>query len=231
MNGMSAGFFSAFGTLGATACGDTRTSLRMVQPAGGAAQLVFRSADRRRHTAVVSRWLAVVRVSPRGTSATRVMWLLDGTSAAWSGGHPPGELYRGATGLDEEDNPVLWFHARGGGPARAAVPGSGTAGTRRARALRWARGWLRVARAPWAFSVAGVFGAAGIVDGASVRVSKRPISRRAWLWMRVDTGVWELSPERGPDAVAVSAAPGPSLTITADGKLRPLDLEVIRQWL
>lgn len=255
MNGMSAGFFAAFGTLGTTAGRDTRSSLRMMESSGGAARLVFQSADCRLHTAAVSRWLAVVRTSPRGRSATRVIWLLDGSSVAWAGGQAPDDLYRGAMGLDEEANPVLWFHARGGvGSKRAAARkravarssrtprhSRSRAARRRAgesllvRSARWTgtrlRGLVRLARAPWAFTAAGVFGAGGIVDGARVRVSRWPIGRHARLRMAVDTRVWELSVEHPASAPGPWFPAVPSLSIAADGVLRPLDLEVIRQWL
>src|SRR5262245_42981761 len=111
MNGMSAGFYAAIGRLGA---GDTWTGLTMIEDSAGPARIVFDAADHRERTAEVARWLAIVRPAPRGRRATRVMWLLDGSTVTWPAGGPPGELNRGATGLDTESNPVLWFHASSG---------------------------------------------------------------------------------------------------------------------
>jgi len=99
-------------------------------------------------------------------------------------------------------------------------------------ALHWLAGELaaagRLARGPWAFTVAGVFGAVGIVDGARVRVSRRVPGRWTRLRMTIDTRVWDLSPG-WPDIDGDPTVS--SLAITADGAARPLDLAVVRQWL
>jgi hypothetical protein len=271
MKGMSAGFYAAIGTLGAPVGDHKRTGLLMMDSGDGAARLVFVSADRRRHTATVQSWLAVVRVRRRARRASRVIWLLDGGTAVWSDGAPPAELFNGRTGLDSELNPVLWFHARGWhrGTARlrpaTRVPAARTMLTRTTRtrttptrpttrptprsrtwaccriaarqtiralraALRAVPRAMRLAASPWRRTVPGVFGAAGIVDGARVRVSRGPLGRHAWLRIAIDANVWDLSYESN-ERTGRRGRTRPSLTIAADGWLRPLDLEAVRRWL
>jgi hypothetical protein len=78
--------------------------------------------------------------------------------------------------------------------------------------------------------VHGVFGAAGIVDGARVEVSRPPLRRNAALRMTVATRMWGLSSDL-PDIVADGLAADPRQSIKAAGALRPLDLGAVQQWL
>jgi hypothetical protein len=247
MNGMSAGFYAAIGRLGA---GDTWTGLTMIDGSAGPARIMFEGPDHRVRSAEVARWLAIVRPAARGRRATRVMWLLDGSTVTWPYGGPPGELARGATGLDAEANPVLWFHASSGraaSAARARALGQSPRRGRRARArralavhrlaaagcvrgARWARALARWLTARWAFTAPGVFGAAGIVDAATVRVSRRPLSSRTRLRITVCTQMWELTSDT-PDTAIDGQVAWPRLTIAARGRARPLDLAAVNQWL
>ena len=129
--------------------------------------------------------------------ASRVIWLLDAGTVRWSGGRPPCDLRWGMTGLDSEETPILWFRAGGGAVGR--------------------RG----------FTASGVFGAAGIVDAARVRVTARRMRSQTRLRMTIDTGMWGLSTR----AARCEIAPGPALTITASSILRPLEPQAIEQWL
>ena len=83
---------------------------------------------------------------------------------------------------------------------------------------------------PGGFSAAGVFGAAGIVDAAQLRVARRRMRNQVRLCMTVDTQMWGLS-ARSAGSEDSATAPGPRLTITASGVLRPLELEAVRRWL
>lgn len=244
MNGMSAGFQAAMGALGDTAGRDSRGGFLMLDPSSGVARLRMKDFSGAQRTATVTRWLAIVRAGHRAGSipATRVIWLLDADSATWPGGRTPGELARGA------DGPVLWFHARGGRNApRLAVP-SPLQRVRRSwrrrllaaprllltrpplAAFRWLRAGLRRARSPWMFTTAGILGTAGVVDGASARVSRWPLARRLRLRTDIDTAMWELSGTAAPDTED-EPLPGARLTISASGRPRELDLDVLRQWL
>ena len=73
------------------------------------------------------------------------------------------------------------------------------------------------------FTSAGVFGAAGVVDAAQVRVTGRRPGRQVQLRMTIDTRMWGLSASLG-DGDAIAATPAPGLSITASGVLRPLEL-------
>ncbi len=86
------------------------------------------------------------------------------------------------------------------------------------------RGWA----AP--FAAPSVFQAAGIVDGALLRVTKSRLRQRAWLRMTVNTRTWGRSAGPGREGDA-PAPPGPRRTITASGAPRPLDTEAMRRWL
>ena len=212
MNGRPAAFNAAMGTLGATAGGDSPGGFLMLDSRAGTAWLRMESACGETQRARVSRWLAVVRVG-RGAGqvpATRVIWLVDVDSAAWPGDRAPAGLAacrerhdRNLAGQGAEESLVLWFHARAA---------------------------LRRACAPWAFTAVGVLGAAGIVDGASVRVSRWPFGARLRLRATIDAGDWGLS------GVSLFDANGEPLslarlTIAAAGRPRELDLTALRQWL
>ena len=96
-----------------------------------------------------------------------------------------------------EESPILWLRADGG-----ADGGRG-------------------------FTATGVFGAAGIVDAARVRVAARWIRAQTRLRMAIDTRMWDLS-SRAPCCEFVR---DPALTITASGVLRPIEPQAIEQWL
>jgi hypothetical protein len=200
MSGMSAGFHEVIGTLGTAGEDSTRTGLAMLDGTDGAARLVFKSSGKRRCTAMAHRWLAIVRVHPAAGRAARMVWVLDARTTRWSRGSPPGDLHRGLTGLDAEAAPVLWFQAADGAQER--------------------RG----------FTAAGVFGAAGIVDAAQVRITRRRLGKHVRLGMTIDTQMWGLSvsPREG-DGIPLTA--GPRLTVTASGVLRPLEFAALRRWL
>ena len=83
---------------------------------------------------------------------------------------------------------------------------------------------------PGRFAAPGVFQAAGIVDGALLRVTRTRLRQRAWLRMAVNTRMWGLSARPGREGDA-AAPPGQRLTITASGVPRPLDTEAMRRWL
>jgi hypothetical protein len=235
MNGMPAAFNAAMDALGATASGEPRT-------------------------AMVSRWLAVVRVG-RGAGqapATRVIWLVDVGTAAWRDGRAPAGLAaylerhgQNPAGQGPDDSLVLWFHARGGRGAprrkvpRPARPAPRCGAVRRLvtprlliaqlnaqslGAVRWLRAAFRRARAPWAFTAVGVLGAAGVVDGASTRVSRWPLGIRLWLRAAVDAGDWGLSGASLFDAKGEPLYIA-RLTIAAAGRPRELDLPALGQWL
>lgn len=181
--------------------GNTRgsASLQMLDGTNGAARLVFESGSGRRHAARLDRWIAIIRLQRSAARAARVIWLLDARTVRWSGGQPPGDLYRGVTGLNAEETPILWFRA-----------GDGDYGRR-------------------AFTASGVFGAAGIMDAARVRVAGRRMRRQVRLRMAVNPQMWGLSACLAASA-DVGAEPGPELTIIAAGTPRPLESEAIRTW-
>jgi hypothetical protein len=183
MSGKSAELHDVMGTLcSAEDNRGTRTGLAMLDETDGAARLVFRSGNMRRRTAVLHRWLAIVRVRPPAGHAARMVWVLDARTTRWSGGSPPGDLHRGMTGLDAEAAPMLWFRSGGGEGER--------------------RG----------FTSAGVFGAVGIVDAAQVRVTGRRLGRQVRLRMTIDTRMWDLSASPGEGEIAAAAGPGLSIT-------------------
>jgi hypothetical protein len=130
-----------------------------------------------------------------------VVWLLDASTVRWPGGLPPGALYRGVTGLNAEETPILWFRA-----------GDDDHGGRRG------------------FTASGVLGAAGIKDAARVHVATRRLRRQIRLRMAVNPQMWGRSACLAGSA-DLGAEPGPQLTITAAGTLRPLESEAIRTWM
>ena len=155
-----------------------------------------------RHAARLDRWIAVIRLQRSAVRAARVVWLLDARTVRWSGGLPPRDLSRGATGLSAEETPILWFRAGDGDGADG----------------------------PRVFTVSGVFGAAGVLDAARVRMAARRMRRQVRLRMAVDPQMWGLS--AGPAAHAGTwAGPGPVLRIIAAGTPRPLEAEAIRPWM
>jgi hypothetical protein len=143
--------------------------LQMLDGTDGAARLVFESGSGR-HAARLDRWVALIRLQPSAARAARVVWLLDARTVRWSGGLPPGDLYRGVTGLNSEETPILWFRA-----------GDGDGGQR-------------------AFTASGVFGAAGITDAARVRVAGRRMRRQVRLQISVNPQMWGLSACLGASA-------------------------------
>ena len=174
----------------------------MLDGTDGAARLVFRSISGRRHAASLYRWIAVIRLQRSAVRAARVVWLLDARTVRWSGGRPPGDLYRGATGLNTEETPILWFRA---------ADGDDDGGRH-------------------AFTASGVFGAAGIMDAARVRVTPRRMRTQVRLRMTVDPRRWDLSAD--PTAYAGTwDGPGPVLRIIAAGIPRPLESEAIKPWM
>ena len=259
MNGMPAAFNAAMGALGATAGGASPGGFLMLDSSAGAAWLRMESASGEPRTAMVSRWLAVVRVG-RGagqTRATRVIWLLDVGTAAWRDGRAPAGLAayldrhgQNLAGQGTDDSLVLWFHARGGrGAPRRKVPRPVRPAPRRGAvrrlvprlpiaqlnaqslaAIRWLRAAFRRARAPWAFTAVGVLAAAGVVDGASTRVSRWPLGIRLRLRAVVDAGDWGLSGASLFDARGEPLYIA-RLTIAAAGRPRELDLPALGQWL
>jgi hypothetical protein len=65
MSGKSTGFHDVMGTVCTAAeNGGARSGLAMLDGTDSAARLVFTSSGRRRRTAVLDRWLAVVRICP-----------------------------------------------------------------------------------------------------------------------------------------------------------------------
>ena len=175
---------------------------QMLDGTDGTARLVFESISGRRHAARLDRWIAVIRLQRSAVRAARVVWLLDARTVRWSGGLPPRDLSRGATGLSAEETPILWFRAGDGDGADG----------------------------PRVFTVSGVFGAAGVLDAARVRVAARRMRRQVRLRMAVDAQMWGLS--AGPAAYAGTwAGPGPVLRIIAAGTPRPLEAEAIKPWM
>jgi hypothetical protein len=163
MSTMSTGFDAVVDALGSGRSTEYRSALGMLGERGRDARLEFNPGRGRRRTACIHRWLAIVRLDPAAGCATTLVWVLDTRSARWSGGLPPGDLHRGRTGLDSEEDPILWFRASAGC-------------RRRGRAA----------------NVTGVFGAAGIVDAAEVSALSRT-RNHVQLRMTVDTRIWRLS--------------------------------------
>jgi hypothetical protein len=175
---------------------------QMLDGTDGAARLVFQSISGRRHAASLDRWIAVIRLQRSAVRAARVVWLLDARTVRWSGGQLPGDLYWGAAGLNTKETPILWFRA---------ADGDDDGGRR-------------------AFTASGVFGAAGIMDAARVRVTPRWMRRQVRLRMAVDPQMWDLSVD--PTAYADAwAGRGPVLRIIAAGIPRPLESEAIEPWM
>jgi hypothetical protein len=193
VNSASAGWQDAPGTRRSV---DGRAPLHMLDERDGAARLIFESGTERR-AARLPRWLAIIRFEQPAGRRARVLWLLDARTVRWSRALPPGGLYRGATGLNSEETPILWFYGGGEDIGRGS------------------------------FTASGVFGAAGIVDAAEVRVTARRIRSRVRFRMAVNPQLWDLSP--GPADIRPWMCP--RLTITASGALQPLELDAIRTWL
>jgi hypothetical protein len=199
MRSTSTGLPATVGTLGRAANGRGWAPLQMLDGTDGAARLVFESGSGRRHAARLDRWIAIIRLERSAARPARVVWLLDARTVRWSGGLPPGDLYRGATGLNSEETPILWFRAGDSDDGRRV------------------------------FTASGVFGAAGIMDAARVRVVARRMRRQVRLRMAVNPQMWGLSACLAASA-DTCAGPGPELTITAAGALRPLESAAIRTW-
>ena len=197
MNGWPPGLRMMLDAPGCAQEGGPRSGPRMLDGRDGPARLVFESDTSWPHAARLDRWLAIVWDQPPPRGASRVIWLLDASTVRWSRRQPPRELDRGMTGLDVEEAPILWFRASGGADRR--------------------RG----------FTASGVFGAAGIVDAAQVRVTARRLRKQTRLRMSIDTRMWGLSAR----PAYCEIAPGPALTITAFSAQRPLDPLAIGQWL
>ncbi len=172
---------------------------QMLDGTDGPVRLVFESISGRRHAARLDRWIAVIRLQRSVARAARVVWLLDARTVRWSGGRPPGDLHQGVTGLNAEETPILWFRA-----------GDGNGADERR-----------------AFTVSGVFGAAGITDAARVRIAARWMRRQVRLRMAVDLQMWGLS----SCPAGTWTAPGPQLRIIAAGTPRPLEAEAISPWM
>ena len=202
MKSIETGLAAAVSTADRSGSAGGWAPFQMLDGTDGTARLVFQSISGRRHAARLDRWIAVIRLQRSAVRAARVMWLLDARTVRWSGGQPPGDLYRDATGLNTEETPILWFRA---------ADGDDDGGRR-------------------AFTASGVFGAAGILDAARVRVTPRWMRRQVRLRMAVDAQMWGLS--AGPAAYAGAwAGPGPVLRIIAAGTPRPLESEAIRPWM
>jgi hypothetical protein len=174
---------------------------RMLGVADGPARLIFESSSGQRYHGRLERWLAVLRAEPPADRTLRAAWVLDARSVRWRGGLPPGELRRGATGLNSEEAPILCFSAIGG-PERRGRRGA---------------------------TVPGVFGANGILDAASMRVRTCRVGGRLRLSIRVDTDMWDLSVAMARNLS--SADPVRYLTISASGTPRPLELRTVTRWL
>ena len=138
MKSIETGLAAAVSTADRSGSAGGWAPFQMLDGTDGTARLVFESISGRRHAASLDRWIAVIRLQRSAVRAARVMWLLDARTVRWSGGLPPRDLSRGATGLSAEETPILWFRAG---------DGDGTDG-------------------PRVFTVSGVFGAAGILDAA-----------------------------------------------------------------
>ena len=102
------------------------------------------------------------------------------------------------TGLNSEEVPILWFR------------GSGDQNGQRA------------------FTASGVFGAAGITDGARVSVTARRIRRHIRLRLMINPQMWGLS---GCLGKAPYTRPHPALTIMAAGTPRLLDPDAVSSWV
>jgi hypothetical protein len=181
MSGMPARLDALVDVLESSEDASSRTCLRMLERGVGPARLVFKSSGKRRRATRLSRWLAIVCLQPPLGRAASVAWVPDGRITCWAAGMPPGELHRGATGLDPgATGAVVARSQQRGGPRRFAAPG--------------------------------VFQAAGIVDGALLRVTRGRLRQRAWLRMTVNTRMWG----RSAGARARGGCPRPSRPATYD---------------
>jgi len=164
MSSAVTGLPAIVGTPGSAGNANRWAALQMLDGTDGAARLVFESTDGRRHAAKLRRWIAIIRLQRSAACQARFVWLLDARTVRWSGGLPPGDLYRGATGLNSEETPILWFRDSGDDDGEGR-----------------------------AFTASGVFGAAGIIDSARVGVTARRIRRQVRLAMTIDPQMWGLS--------------------------------------
>src|SRR5271166_5245469 len=180
MDSILTGLAAAVGTADRSGTAGGWAPFQMLDGTDGAARLEFESMSGRRHPARLDRWLAVIRLQRSAVRAARVVWLLDARTVRWSGGQPPRDLYQGVTGLNAEETPILWFRAG---------DGDDDGGHR-------------------AFTVSGVFGAAGIIDAARVRVAARRMRRKVRLRMAVDPQMWGLSTSPAAPA-GIWGGPGP----------------------
>ena len=162
MKSIETGLAAAVSTADRSGSAGGWAPFQMLDGTDGTARLVFESISGRRHAARLDRWIAVIRLQRSAVRAARVVWLLDARTVRWSGGLPPRDLSRGATGLSAEETPILWFRAGDGDGADG----------------------------PRVFTVSGVFGAAGVLDAARVRVAARRMRRQVRLRMAVDAQMW-----------------------------------------
>ena len=198
MSSADTGLPAIVGVRGRAGDADRWAGLQMLDGTNSTTRLVFDSGDGRRHEAELGRWIAIIRLQRSSARAARLVWLLDARTVRWSGGLPRGDLHLGATGLNSEETPILWFRDCGDDDRQGA------------------------------FTASGVFGAAGIIDSARVRVTARRMRRRVRLRMTINPQMWGLS---GCLGTAPATWPCPELTITAAGTPRPLESEAINPWM
>jgi hypothetical protein len=200
MSAMSAGFDAVIDALGGARGEVARARFLMLDGSDGPARLTFTSRRWRHRTARADRWLAVIRAQAPSESADLVVWVLDGRTIRWAGGRPVDDSDLAMTGPDGEPAPILWFRASGCVPARRGLTASG------------------------------VLGAAGIVDAARLRLTRRGMNRKVRLRMVVDPRMWDL-PAGSAAGQTIASRWACRLKITMSGDLRPLELEAVRRWL
>ena len=198
MGSAVSGLPAILGAPGRAGSAERWASLQMLDGTNGAARLEFDSGDGLHYEAKLDRWIAISLPPRFAAPAVRFVWLLDSRTVRWSGGLPPGDLHRGVTGLNSEEVPILWFR------------GSGDQNGHRA------------------FTASGVFGAAGITDGARVSVTARRIRRHIRLRLMINPRMWGLS---GCLEKAPYTRPHPTLTIMAAGTPRLLDPGAVSSWM
>ena len=117
MKSIETGLAAAVSTADRSGSAGGWAPFQMLDGTDGTARLVFESISGRRHAARLDRWIAVIRLQRSAVRAARVVWLLDARTVRWSGGLPPRDLSRGATGLSAEKHRFC-----GSGPATATAP-------------------------------------------------------------------------------------------------------------